>query len=55
MDALRVSEEKYRSLVDTSPDIIWEIDLAGIIRYVNPIITTVTGYTPEDLAGKRIT
>lgn len=55
MDALRVSEEKYRSLVDTSPDIIWEIDLSGKIRYINPIVTTVTGYTPEELAGRRIT
>jgi PAS domain S-box-containing protein len=53
-EALRESEEKFRSLIETSPDIIWEIDLQGKFRYVSPMVTTVMGYSPEELAGTRM-
>jgi PAS domain S-box-containing protein len=54
-DGLRESEEKFRSIVETSPDMIWEIDLQGKIGYISPMVTTITGYTPEELAGKPVT
>ena len=54
-EALRESEEKFRSLIETSPDIIWEIDLSGKIRYISPMVTTIMGYTPEELVGKPVT
>ncbi len=54
-ETLRESGEKFRSLIETSPDIIWEIDLQGKIRYISPMGTTILGYTPEELVGKRIT
>ena len=52
--ALRESEEKFRALVETSPDIIWEIDPQGTMRYISPMVETILGYTPEELAGKPI-
>jgi PAS domain S-box-containing protein len=52
--ALKESEGKYRSLVETSPDIIWEIDPQGIFRYVSPQIQAVMGYTPEKLIGRSV-
>ncbi|MFA5376257.1 MAG: PAS domain S-box protein [Dehalococcoidia bacterium] len=55
VETLRESEEKFRSIVETSPDIIWEIDPQGIFRYVSPNIHEVMGYTPEELIGRSIT
>ena len=54
-EALRESEERFRSLIETSPDIIWEIDLQARIRYVSPTVTTIIGFTPDELIGKPIT
>ncbi len=34
--ALKASEEKFRDLVETSPDIIWEMDGQGVLRYISP-------------------
>ncbi|MCK9631204.1 MAG: PAS domain S-box protein [Methanoregula sp.] len=54
-EALRESEERFRSLVETSPGIIWEIDTGGKFRYVSPIMKTIMGYEPDELIGKPIT
>jgi PAS domain S-box-containing protein len=54
-EALSESEEKYRSLVETSPGMIWEIDSQGIFRYISPMVRTIMGYEPEELTGKPIT
>jgi len=53
--ALHESEEKFRSLVETSPDMIWEIDLEGRFRYISPTVETIMGYAPEELTGKMVT
>lgn len=51
--ALRRSEEKYRSLVETISDVIYEIDSEGKISYVSPVVRNVLGYEPEEAIGKR--
>jgi PAS domain S-box-containing protein len=51
---LRESEEKFRSLVETTPNIIWEMDMEGRFRYLSPMVTTLTGYIPEELVGKTV-
>jgi PAS domain S-box-containing protein len=50
----RESEEKFRSIVETSPDMIWETDLRGAFRYMSPMVQTIMGYTPEEVIGKSI-
>ncbi|MDD1716493.1 MAG: PAS domain S-box protein, partial [Methanolinea sp.] len=50
--ALLESETRFRSLVETSPNIIWEIDPGGRIRYVSPIVEKIMGFTQEELLGK---
>jgi len=53
-DLLKKSEEKFRSLVETSPDMVWEIDREGRILYISPKVTDFMGYAPEDLVGKNV-
>jgi PAS domain S-box-containing protein len=54
-EELQKSEERFRSIIETSPDLIWEVDTQGIIQYVSPVVSTILGYSPEELAGKSIT
>jgi len=51
-EALLESEERFRSLVETTPGIIWEIDKLGKIQYISPMVKEIQGYEPEELIGK---
>jgi PAS domain S-box-containing protein len=52
-EALRENEEKYRNLVESISDVIYEIDSQGVIVYVSPIVKDVMGYDPADVIGKN--
>jgi PAS domain S-box-containing protein len=54
-DELRESEEKWRSLVNMAPDGIATIDMKGVIMSVNDAFLGLTGYTKEEIVGKRFT
>ena len=49
--ALRFSEEKFRSIVETTQDWVWAVDFDGRLTYSNPAVQTVLGYEPEELLG----
>jgi len=51
-EALRESEQRFRSLVETTSEWIWAIDLKGVHTYSNPAIKDILGYEPEDLVGR---
>jgi PAS domain S-box-containing protein len=51
-DALRQSEERFRSLVQNASDIIVILEADGTIRYVSPAVTRVLGLQTEDVVGK---
>jgi PAS domain S-box-containing protein len=53
-EALRQSEEKYRSLVENINDIIYEIDSNGIITYISTVAEILTGYNQSELIGRNI-
>jgi PAS domain S-box-containing protein len=53
-EALRESESKFRSLVETTPEIIWEIDPNGLFTYISPQCFDVMGYNPDELIGNSI-
>ena len=42
------SEERWRSLIETAPDIILTVNPDGTIRFINRV---EPGYTPEDVIG----
>ncbi len=47
---LRVSENRFRSLVRTIPDIVYRIDPQGRFTFINEAIQRL-GYMPEELMG----
>ena len=49
--ALSDSEEKFRSIVETTSEWIWAIDRDARITYSNQAIERILGYRPEELAG----
>jgi PAS domain S-box-containing protein len=53
-EALRDSEERFRSIVETTEDWIWWIDVEGCVLYANPAVEDILGYPPEQLLGTRI-
>jgi two-component system, sensor histidine kinase and response regulator len=49
--ALRDSEEKFRSIVETTREWFWAVDASGRITYSNPAIEALLGYQVEDVIG----
>jgi signal transduction histidine kinase/CheY-like chemotaxis protein len=52
IDSLSASEERFRSLVQTIPDIVYKIDSTGCFTYLNDAIQRY-GYHQIDLLGKH--
>lgn len=46
------NETRYKALIDSSPDWIWEIDANGVYTYASPKAYDLIGYRPEELIGK---
>jgi len=51
-EALRTSEERFRALVETSGDWVWETDRQGVYTYASPTVRALLGYEPEELVGR---
>jgi PAS domain S-box-containing protein len=50
--ALRASEERLRSLLETTHDWIWELDEHFRFTYTSPQVRTLLGYEPQELLGR---
>jgi len=53
--ALKESEEKYRSLVELAPDGILAVNAEGIVTSANRSFLTLIGYDFEEIVGKPFT
>lgn len=52
--ALRESEERYRTLVDTASSAIIAVDEAGNVKLFNPAASEIFGYKKEEILGKSV-
>jgi len=50
--AFQNSEQRFRALVETTSDWIWEIDEHAVFTYSSPKICDILGYEPEEVLGK---
>jgi PAS domain S-box-containing protein len=51
-EALRQGEERFRNLVETTSDFVWEVDERGLYTYASPKVLDVLGYEPEEVLGR---
>jgi PAS domain S-box-containing protein len=52
MEALRESEERFRSLTESTSDWIWQVDENAVYTYASPKVKEILGYEPEEILGK---
>jgi PAS domain S-box-containing protein len=48
-EALRRSEDQYRRILESMPDVAWTSDVHGRIRYVSPKVEALLGFTNREL------
>lgn len=51
---LQESEQRFRSLIENSTDIIQILDKNGIFQYVSPSLERILGYNSEALIGRSV-
>lgn len=49
---IKASEERFRLLIEKSPDGITLTDANGVELYASPSVERILGYTPDELIGK---
>ena len=50
--ACKESEERFRGLVESTSDWIWQVDQNAVYTYVSPKVKDILGYEPEEVLGK---
>jgi PAS domain S-box-containing protein len=53
-DALRASEQRFRTIVETAREGIWVLDARGITTFVNPRMAEMLGWEPQDMLGRSL-
>ncbi len=52
-EALRESEDCYRSQVEAINDVAYSINSSGEFTYISPIVKNVLGYEPDEMTGRH--
>jgi PAS domain-containing protein len=52
--ALKQSEQGLRSIIESVPDVIYQLDSNGRITFISKAVERVLGYSQEELIGKGI-
>ena len=51
--ALRESEDRFRQMAAQGRTFLWETNPQGTYTFVDPIVISILGYSPEELIGKK--
>ena len=49
---MQKSEQRFRTLVETTSDWVWEIDEHAVFTYSSPKVFNILGYEPKEVLGK---
>ena len=52
LEKLSSSEARFRHLVTSSPDLVWETDEEGLFTFLSPRLLELTGWAPDELLGQ---
>ena len=53
-EAQQKSEKRFRDIVESTSDWIWEVDKNGVYTYASPKVKKLLGYEPKEIIGKRV-
>jgi len=53
-EALKESEEKYKTVIENIRDVVFQLSPLGYIKYVSPIVEELYGYKDKELIGKYL-
>jgi two-component system cell cycle sensor histidine kinase/response regulator CckA len=53
-EALRESENRYRTVLEANPDSVIVYDMEGRVTYLNPTFTRIFGWSLEERLGKKM-
>lgn len=53
-EALQLSEERFRLMIEFLPQAVWETDTKGVFTYINPSGATSFGYELSELDNQKI-
>lgn len=48
----RRTEDRFRNLVESSSDLVWETDANGVYTYISPRVKEILGYDADEVLGK---
>jgi two-component system, cell cycle sensor histidine kinase and response regulator CckA len=51
-EALRASEARFRDVVASAGEYVFEIDASGNLTYISDAVTSILGHRPEELVGR---
>ncbi|SEM10212.1 PAS domain S-box-containing protein [Mesobacillus persicus] len=50
---LEENKQRYQSLFFSNPDLVYSLDLEGVITNINPSVQRLIGYSPEQIIGEN--
>lgn len=53
-EALQISEQRYRNILETAQEAIWVVDPNAITTYVNDHLAQMLGYEPDEILGHSV-
>jgi PAS domain S-box-containing protein len=51
-EQLEASAQRFKNLIESTSDWVWEVDKDGVYTYVSPKIKDLLGYEPDEVVGK---